>query len=309
MLKKRCKAETLVDTRVGANEATLADCLLSESPCIDDSEQPIATAARALDSIAMLRDRAHSSARCITVHRQGKCASFRDPKNPETIVPHIPKLKPKQMMGQDVQRAYETCAVVGNGPGLSGSPPKAAAIDAHDAIFRFNYVHNVSTQGARTTHRVLNNKRARIFFAQKHVRKALALSPKETWLLWNYVSLDLLQPLRKHVNDTRVIHTEFIAHTVDAYFGLRRDLRRLGVPGMGCPSNVSSGLHGILLALALCRRVNVFGFSFSRGMLHLKGQRLKGSKGKETFKSQAHDWGTDVLIIRLLAMAGVLNIC
>ena len=44
-------------------------------------------------------------------------------------------------------------------------------------------------------------------------------------------------------------------------------------------------------------------------MLHLKGQDLKGEKTKATFKSKHHDWGTDVLIIRLLAMAGVLNIC
>lgn len=303
-LKKRCKAEGKVVQRIAANETAFAECLLSESNCVDDLAH-IVSAARALDSIKRIQmERGASPDRCVTVHR-GRCRSFRG--NPETLSPFVPKLTPSQLPSEDIPKVYGTCAVVGNGPGLTGGE-KVDVIDQHDAVFRFNYVQNVGKQGAKTTHRLLNNKRARLFFAIGKVRRDLKISPHETWLLWNYVSLDLYKPLRGYVSDTRVVHPAFIRHIVDSYFLIRKDLRRMGVK-TGCPSNISSGIHGILLALDLCEQVNVFGFSFSRGMLHLKGQDLKGEKTKATFKSKHHDWGTDVLIIRLLAMAGVLNIC
>ena len=40
------------------------------------------------------------------------------------------------------------------------------------------------------------------------------------------------------------------------YFQLRRDLRELGFGPFGCPSNLNTGLHAILMAQHLCEQAS-----------------------------------------------------
>jgi hypothetical protein len=89
------------------------------------------------------------------------------------------------------------------------------------------------------------------------------------------------------------------------YFQLRKDLAALGIRGFSCPVNLSSGIHAALLATKSCQRTNLFGFSYSQSVL----QSRPGHIHKAHTMHNAHAWEFDVLVIRLLHLAGLANIC
>ena len=61
---------------------------------------------------------------------------------------------------------------------------------------------------------------------------------------------------------------DVIKYMVDGYFKSRSDLHRLGYKGFQCPTNVNSGIHAMYMAMQMCERVNLFGFSYSMDMLN-----------------------------------------
>ena len=70
-----------------------------------------------------------------------------------------------------------------------------------------------------------------------------------------------------------------------------------------CNKALPTGLHTILLALLQCDTVNLFGFSYNTKMLYSRkdaaSPRVSGS----------HAWSFDTMLLRILFLAGKLNIC
>lgn len=232
--------------------------------------------------------------KCLTVHNGG-CSSLSG--NPETII----QKKPKEMFlgNRDIQRRYKTCAIVGNGPGLKKNK-KGKIIDLHEAVFRFNAVQNNKDQGKKTTFRIINSKRAYSMAVGAYKVKA---TPNELWLLWNYSRINVLPELRKVHRNIRVLSPQLISFSLNTYFKLRRDLKRLG-NHMKCPRNMNSGIHGIMMALQMCEQINVFGFSYSKLMLKSHEENSLSPR-----MSKYHDWTTDALLVRLLGIGGVVHLC
>jgi hypothetical protein len=92
---------------------------------------------------------------------------------------------------------------------------------------------------------------------------------------------------------------------METYSALRRDLYALGLGPFPCYSALSSGLHGIFLAMRMCETVNLFGFSID----------LPGVATRVHFRpiverpSAAHSWAFDTLLLRLLDLSGRVNLC
>lgn len=88
------------------------------------------------------------------------------------------------------------------------------------------------------------------------------------------------------------------------YFRIRQDLAELGLT-FPCPRNLSSGIHSLIIATQICRRVNMFGFTYSTDVLKTR----PGHMDKPHTMHDAHSWENDVMLIRLLHLAGLINIC
>ena len=292
-LTPRCMSERSVRKSVrGEAEEALARCMKasqSRAPCDAKDEELASSAARNLPSIKMMRKRL----KCLMVNAGSGCGTTSG--NVETASQGM--LSASSKPPRDIPRGFDTCALVGNGPGLTMGK-KGEAIDAHDAVFRFNFYAKSGLSGTKSTFRVFNKKRAEIISANR-----VAPSEGEHYLFWNYGSLKFMGRVRSVHKDSYVYSPELIKHLVTTYFALRRDLRRLGMPSFGCPSNLNSGLHGLFLAATACKRISLFGFSYTTSMI---AARLDAVSPR---LSRFHDWSADTVVLRLLALAGVIDIC
>ena len=72
----------------------------------------------------------------------------------------------------DLPRTYESCAVIGNGPGIY-LPGMGNVVDKHDAVFKFNLYNlgdsasgmrdnNTKFSGSKSTFRTFNKKRSEV---------------------------------------------------------------------------------------------------------------------------------------------------
>lgn len=291
-LMGRCASERSVRKSIrGPAEEALARCLKSTQErraCSAADEEMASAAASNLASVKMLK----KSIKCLMVNAKG-CGSTSG--NVETASQGTlsASSKPKE----DIQRGFRTCALVGNGPGLTFGQ-KGAAIDAHDAVFRFNFYAKSSLSGTKTSFRVFNKKRAEIISGPK-----VNPTEGESFLFWNYGSLKFMNRIRSAHRDSYIFSPEMIKHLITTYFALRKDLRRLGMPPFGCPSNLNSGLHGLFVATSICDRVSLFGFSYTTSMI---AARLDAVSPR---LSRFHDWSADTVVLRLLALAGAIDIC
>lgn len=77
-------------------------------------------------------------------------------------------------------------------------------------------------------------------------------------------------PLPQHHHKSAMIHLHKRARCHPFRFLLLLLLRNLEELGLGpflCPTAVSSGMHGVLMASALCGQVDLFGYSYSYSQL------------------------------------------
>ena len=113
-------------------------------------------------------------------------------------------------------------------------------------------------------------------------------------------------------DNSRIMAPDYLKFELRAYFGIRKDLKRFG-NSMRCPMNLNSGMHGILMALKMCQEINLFGFSYQMNTVNNSQRNTRSKSFQSTVVSprlsKHHDWHTDVLVIKYLAMAGILNIC
>jgi hypothetical protein len=302
-LQPKCAASERVKKSIRAGEDAIVGCLKTNrcSHAIED----VFKAVQNLDGIKSLKNYVN----CIIVNGQAKgCGSISG--NPETY-PYI-GTKPPPKAKKETTRTYKTCALVGNGPGLQRDG-MGEIIDKHDAVIRFNtFVSSGVWQnytGVKSTLRVFNKKRAETMKSTKNVYISSTKTKdkkdveNELWIFWNYMSFPFLPPVLRANKNTAIMAPDVIKYMVNGYFKSRSDLHRLGYKGFQCPTNVNSGIHAMYMAMQMCERVNLFGFSYSMDMLN------KRNDARSPRMSRFHDWAFDTMLVRLLHLSGYVNVC
>eukprot|EP00958_Prasinococcus_capsulatus_P004837 scaffold443_cov527-Prasinococcus_capsulatus_cf.AAC.25 len=134
-------------------------------------------------------------------------------------------------------------------------------IDSHDAVWKFNthyskamteedYDNLWQVTGKKCTYRIFNRKRS--LAPLENGFRPLQVNPQnETWLFWHTGTAANMQDLLD-VNPSYLFSPELVNWQVEVYFQLRAELIRMGSRHFSCPNNISSGVHGILLALQVC---------------------------------------------------------
>ena len=117
------------------------------------------------------------------------------------------------------------------------------------------------------------------------------------------MSFPFLPPVLRANKNTAIMAPDVIKYMVNSYFKSRSDLHRLGYKGFQCPTNVNSGIHAMYMAMQMCERVNLFGFSYSMDMLN------KRNDARSPRMSRFHDWAFDTMLVRLLHLSGYVNVC
>jgi len=303
-----------VNATMTPSQRMLQACLLSDSGCYTANRSMVEAELSRMAGIQALR----RPPGCSLITRDRECGRIQPNKETGSPRAFLPEgetdLRPTLRARADLQQAgFATCALVSNGP-LIKIAKNGRAVDAHSSVWRFNLMAGGGNQeewaGSKTTMRMLNRLRgieAAGLRAESGRKPNLKVSPGEQWLFWSAASAAYLKNVkarhpRVHVS---LLHADMIAWILEVYFQLREDLAMLGISGFSCPVNLSSGIHAVLMATKACQRTNLFGFSYSQMVLRSRPGHM--NKGHTMHK--AHAWEFDVLVIRLLHLAGHAHIC
>ena len=212
--------------------------------------------------------------------------------------------------------AYDRCAIVGNSMNLFGAE-NGDAIDQYDAVFRFNSewrrMHHVMKEkgvkfedkrkymGTKTTFRLVNRKYTTSLLDGDGASEDI--SSDEEVLFWNYFSAPYLQALqKKHPKlNLHLAAADLINWELEVFSQLRKDLYSLGVGPFECYRFMSSGVHGVFMALKMCEEVDLFGFSVS-----MDNFAKSFNHGRP---SESHSWEFETMLMRLLYFTGAINVC
>eukprot|EP00854_Cymbomonas_tetramitiformis_P012725 gene12725-15049_t len=165
--------------------------------------------------------------------------------------------------------------------------------------------------GRRTTFRLLNRKHglklAPLGEAPNRTAKYRPADDKEAFVFWHHGSIQQASSVAGAFAQQRLyfLSADLLDWSVAVYSALRADMHGLGAGPSGCYAALSSGMHGVLLAIQLCQEVNLYGFSLSKMELE-KQVHFRPIRERP---SQAHDWDFDALVYRLLHIAGRIQIC
>ncbi len=168
--------------------------------------------------------------------------------------------KDKYPSKSDYGKKFGTCAVVSSSGNLLGSG-KGAEIDSHDAVIRFNKAtvrSFVKDVGSKTTIRIVNSQLItldRRFLRQRLKTDLFIWDPSryndtiETWL--THPEFNFLSALQRNNNREYVLISPIFLwdlwKIIQGYSSERIQ-----------PNPPSSGFIGIILAMSLCRRINVY---------------------------------------------------
>ena len=212
--------------------------------------------------------------------------------------------------------AYDRCAIVGNSMNLFDAE-NGDAIDQYDAVFRFNSewrrMHHVMKEkgvkfedkrkymGTKTTFRLVNRKYTTSLLDGDGASEDI--SSDEEVLFWNYFSAPYLQALqKKHPKlNLHLAAADLINWELEVFSQLRKDLYSLGVGPFECYRFMSSGVHGVFMALKMCEEVDLFGFSVS-----MDNFAKSFNHGRP---SESHSWEFETMLMRLLYFTGAINVC
>ena len=308
-LEQKCRGERRYrSSKYGRSTAHkhLKDCMNRLEDCANAEDAR--KTAKSMPGVKLLTQNVKNKIACLTVSKKCNPRAMKLGDNKETGMHITGKI---ETMKEDVRRDYKTCALVGNGPGLRADGV-AAAIDRHEAVFRFNAYNlgqregkmqdnNTHFAGTKQTFRMFNKKRSII-------PEIWGLKPApegETWLFWHYGSA-MYYKAANAANPENVyfLSVPAINHEIDSYFAIRKDVVELGLgKNYACPTNLPTGLHAIMLATMMCDVVNLFGFSYDMKMLESR---------KDTTSprvSASHAWGVDTAMLRLLHLSDTINLC
>ncbi|KAK3286369.1 hypothetical protein CYMTET_6071 [Cymbomonas tetramitiformis] len=192
---------------------------------------------------------------------------------------------------------YSSCAVVGNAGHLI-SARHGTWIDRHELVMRFNrqvikgYERHV---GTRTTHRVLNLSDGMAACCRRVLAETRVEYEKQkrwpTLVFWHpSIQDDIMMKCRKKFPSlTHGLSETYIRTQVRWFKALRKDLLRLGMGPFGDWRQMTSGAHGILMAVGMCESISMYGFTTypmsSRGKDQYAGNTRRKSSG-----NLWHDW-------------------
>eukprot|EP00240_Pyramimonas_obovata_P002289 CAMPEP_0118928146 /NCGR_PEP_ID=MMETSP1169-20130426/5470_1 /TAXON_ID=36882 /ORGANISM="Pyramimonas obovata, Strain CCMP722" /LENGTH=449 /DNA_ID=CAMNT_0006870061 /DNA_START=103 /DNA_END=1452 /DNA_ORIENTATION=- len=204
----------------------------------------------------------------------------------------------------DLKERYRTCAVVGNGGALLHDPRTGAAIDAHDAVLRFN---DGPTQGfeqyvgTKTTFRLINNAWTR--YCTEHRNN---LSPKYT----NGALILFGRGAKRHFVDLCQSHKVYFMDNKlsgaarGVYRKVFAKLETLGAVAVSGRNTAPTGMEGIMFALSMCHTVRVYGFNVDQPP-EVPYHYHDNVRGVES----AHSFNYQGLFLKILDGADALTIC
>lgn len=198
---------------------------------------------------------------------------------------------------------HNTCAVVGNG-GVMLSKSWGSGIDRHDAVFRFNDGPTEGFEkyvGSKTTYRLINNKWTHVYS-----KKRPKGTSEENIVLFGAGSANLggqLTHLWSHEN-LLYLAPEFAGQSRGQYKHGQTTLGEMGVIKVHGRNSAPSGIEGIFMALALCRKVHLYGFGIEpdpNAPYHYH-DKVKGVEA-------AHSFGFQALLLKLLNLKNIFGLC
>jgi len=198
---------------------------------------------------------------------------------------------------------HDTCAVVGNG-GVMLAKPWGHGIDLHDAVFRFNDGPTEGFEkfvGSKTTYRLINNKWTHVF-SKKHPKGA----SEENIVLFGHGSANLGGQLTYLWTGEHVLYLapEFAGQSRGQYKHGQTALDEMGVIKVRGRNSAPSGIEGIFMALAICRKVHLYGFGIEpdpNAPYHYH-DKVRGVEA-------AHSFGFQALLLKLLNMKNIFGLC
>jgi len=205
----------------------------------------------------------------------------------------------------DLTVSYSSCAVVGNG-GINLASQFGAAIDNHDAVFRFNDGPTSGFEqsvGTKTTYRLINNNWARAF--QKRHPKG---TTEDALVLFGHGSTRSCANLHKKWPEEHVyfMAPEFAGNARGMYkkaYTLMNEMGFIEISGRNSPP---TGIEGVFFARALCEKVHVYGFNVADNLdpttpYHYH-DKVEGEIGAHSFNFQA-------IFLKMLSSAGHFTMC
>lgn len=207
------------------------------------------------------------------------------------------------MPEEDLTADYKTCAVVGNG-GILLLDSYGEAIDAHDAVFRFNDGPTAGFHehvGTKTTYRLINNNWSR---AWGHKRPKGA--SEEALVLFGQGSARSAPGLAARFSSEKIyfMAPEFAGNARGMYkraYVLMHERGFIEVNGRNSPP---TGVEGLFFALALCEEVHLYGFNVKSdpSVPYHYHDKVKGEEGAHSFTFQG-------IFMSMIASTGRFVIC
>eukprot|EP00238_Polyblepharides_amylifera_P012549 CAMPEP_0196585138 /NCGR_PEP_ID=MMETSP1081-20130531/49634_1 /TAXON_ID=36882 /ORGANISM="Pyramimonas amylifera, Strain CCMP720" /LENGTH=421 /DNA_ID=CAMNT_0041906591 /DNA_START=42 /DNA_END=1307 /DNA_ORIENTATION=- len=207
---------------------------------------------------------------------------------------------------QDLKHHFERCAVVGNGGVLLDDHRNGAAIDGHDAVFRFNDGPTRGFEkfvGRKTTFRLINNAWTR--YVAEHMHTMPTKFTQGGLILFG-------QSAKKHFVELCQLSSPkvyYMDHHLSSgsrslYRKVFRKLYQAGAVAVAGRNTAPTGMEGIMFALAMCSKVNVFGFNIdtNSSVPYHYHDRVRGV-------TSAHSFNFQGLFMKVLAAAKLLNLC
>jgi len=215
------------------------------------------------------------------------------------------KNNPEVLPAEDLrEKQFKSCAVVGNG-GSNLNANYGEAIDAHDAVFRFNDGPTVGFEnkvGSKTTFRVINNAWTRTW-----LRRKPRGASEDALLLFGAGAAKSMDALYKKWGSEEKIYfmaPEFAGAARGQYkkaYLAFADLKAVSVKGRNSPP---TGVEGLYFAMLTCESVDLYGFGIEPdpSTPYHYHDKVKGVEA-------AHSFGFQAVFLRMLEHGGHMSVC
>jgi len=215
------------------------------------------------------------------------------------------KNNPEVLPADDLhEKQFKTCAVVGNG-GSNLNANYGEAIDAHDAVFRFNDGPTVGFEnkvGSKTTFRVINNAWTRTW-----LRRKPRGASEDALLLFGAGAAKSMDALYKKWGSEEKVYfmaPEFAGAARGQYkkaYLAFADLKAVSVKGRNSPP---TGVEGLYFAMLTCESVDLYGFGIEPdpSTPYHYHDKVKGVEA-------AHSFGFQAVFLRMLEHGGHMSVC